>query len=138
MNILLTGGAGYIGSHTAVVLSEAGHEVVIYDNFCNSDRSVLARLEKILGKPATCIEGDIRDTVLLEKTFRQYQIQAVVHFAGLKAVGESVADPLKYYINNVIGSICLLEAMKSAGVSTIVFSSSATVYGEPRYLPYDE
>lgn len=138
MNILLTGGAGYIGSHTAVVLSEAGHEVIIYDNFYNSDRSVLARLEKILGKPLTCIEGDIRDAVLLEQTFQQYQIEAVVHFAGLKAVGESVAEPLKYYDNNVVGSICLLEAMKKTGVRTIVFSSSATVYGDPEYLPIDE
>lgn len=138
MNILLTGGAGYIGSHTAVVLSEAGHEVVIYDNFCNSDRSVLTRLEKILGKPLTCVQGDIRDTALLEKTFQQYNIEAVVHFAGIKAVGESVTDPLKYYDNNVVGSVHLFEAMKSAGVRTIVFSSSATVYGEPQYLPYDE
>lgn len=138
MNILLTGGAGYIGSHTAVVLSEAGHEVVVYDNFYNSDRSVLARLEKILGKALVCVEGDIRDTELLEKTFQQYQIEAVIHFAGLKAVGESAQDPLKYYDNNVVGSVKLLEAMKNTGVRTIVFSSSATVYGEPQYLPYDE
>lgn len=138
MNILLTGGAGYIGSHTAVVLAEAGHEVVIYDNFCSSDRSVLARLEKILGKPLACIEGDIRDTTLLEKTFQEYQIEAVIHFAGLKAVGESVTDPLRYYDNNVVGSVHLFEAMKNAGVRSIVFSSSATVYGEPQYLPYDE
>jgi UDP-glucose 4-epimerase len=138
VNILLTGGAGYIGSHTAVVLSEAGHEVIIYDNFCNSDRSVLTRLEKILGKPLTCVEGDIRNTALLEKTFEQYRIEAVIHFAGLKAVGESVADPLNYYDNNVLGSVRLFEAMKNAGLRTIVFSSSATVYGEPQYLPYDE
>lgn len=138
MNILLTGGAGYIGSHTAVVLSEAGHEVVIYDNFCNSDRSVLSRLEKILNKALTCVEGDIRDSALLEKTFQQYQIEAVVHFAGLKAVGESVTDPLKYYDNNVVGSLKLLEAMKRVGIRTIVFSSSATVYGDPEYLPVDE
>ncbi len=138
MNILLTGGAGYIGSHTAVVLSEAGHEVIIYDNFCNSDRSVLTRLKKILGKPLTCVDGDIRDTVLLEKTFQQHKIEAVIHFAGLKAVGESVIEPLKYYDNNVVGSVRLFEAMKNACVRTIVFSSSATVYGEPQYLPYDE
>jgi UDP-glucose 4-epimerase len=138
VNILLTGGAGYIGSHTAVVLAEAGHEVVIYDNFCSSDRSVLARLEKILGKPLACVEGDIRDNTLLEKTFQEYQIEAVLHFAGLKAVGESVADPLRYYDNNVVGSVHLFEAMKNAGVRSIVFSSSATVYGEPQYLPYDE
>ena len=138
MNILLTGGAGYIGSHTAVVLSEAGHEVILYDNFCNSDRSVLSRLEKILGKSLTCIEGDIRDIALLEKTFQQYQIEAVIHFAGLKSVGESVADPLKYYDNNVVGSLKLLEAMKRAGIRTLVFSSSATVYGDPEHLPIDE
>jgi UDP-glucose 4-epimerase len=138
VNILLTGGAGYIGSHTAVVLSEAGHEVVIYDNFCNSDRSVLIRLEKILGKPLTCIEGDIRDIDLLEKTFEQYHIEAVIHFAGLKAVGESVADPLKYYDNNVVGSLRLLEAMTNNGIRKLVFSSSATVYGDPEYLPIDE
>lgn len=138
MNILLTGGAGYIGSHTAVVLSEAGHEITIYDNFCNSDRYVLTRLEKILGKPLNCVEGDIRDTALLEKTFQQYHIEAVIHFAGLKAVGESVAEPLKYYDNNVVGSLKLLQAMKRAGIRIIVFSSSATVYGDPEYLPIDE
>ncbi len=138
MNILLTGGAGYIGSHTAVVLSKAGHEVTIYDNFCNSDKSVLARLEKILGGPLVCVEGDIRDKVLVEETLNKFQIQAVIHFAGLKSVGESVQEPLKYYENNVMGSICLFEAMKKTGVRTIIFSSSATVYGEPHYLPYDE
>lgn len=138
MNILLTGGAGYIGSHTAVVLSKAGHEVTIYDNFCNSDKSVLARLEKILGGPLVCVEGDIRDKVLVEETLNKFQIQAVIHFAGLKSVGESVQEPLKYYENNVVGSICLFEAMKKTGVRTIIFSSSATVYGEPHYLPYDE
>jgi len=138
VNILLTGGAGYIGSHTAVVLSKAGHEVTIYDNFCNSDKSVLARLEKILGGPLVCVEGDIRDKVLVEETLNKFQIQAVIHFAGLKSVGESVQEPLKYYENNVMGSICLFEAMKKTGVRTIIFSSSATVYGEPHYLPYDE
>lgn len=138
MNILLTGGAGYIGSHTAVVLSEVGHEVVLYDNFCNSDRSVLSRLEKILGKELVCVDGDIRDTTLLEKTLRQYKIQAVIHFAGLKAVAESVTDPLKYYDNNVMGSVNLLKAMENVGIRTIVFSSSATVYGDPEYLPIDE
>ncbi len=138
MNILLTGGAGYIGSHTAVALCDAGHEVIIYDNFCNSDRCVLTGLEKILGKPLAYIEGDIRDTALLEKTLRQYEIQAVIHFAGLKAVNESVAQPLMYYDNNVVGSLKLLEAMKKTSVRTIVFSSSATVYGDPEYLPIDE
>jgi UDP-glucose 4-epimerase len=138
MNILLTGGAGYIGSHTAVVLAEAGHEVVLLDNFCNSKKSVLDRLEKILGKTLPCIEGDVRDTALVAKVLQDYKIDAVIHFAGLKAVGESVEKPIEYYANNVQGTISLLEAMKSAKVKTLVFSSSATVYGDPQYLPVDE
>jgi len=138
LNILLTGGAGYIGSHAAVVLFEAGHEVIIYDNFCNSDRSVLLRLEKILGKSLVCVEGDIRDSIMLENTFDKYQIQAVMHFAGLKAVGESVVKPLEYYDNNVRGSLSLVDAMSKKGIRKMVFSSSATVYGEPQYLPLDE
>lgn len=138
MNILLTGGAGYIGSHTAVVLSEAGHEVLLLDNFCNSRKSVLERLQKILGKALPCIEGDVRDTSLVIKTLQDYKIDAVIHFAGLKAVGESVSNPLLYYANNVQGSISLLQAMEKVGIKTLVFSSSATVYGEPQYLPYDE
>ena len=104
MNILLTGGAGYIGSHTAVVLSQAGHEVVLLDNFCNSKHSVLKRLQKILGKKIPCIEADVRNTDLVEKVLRQYKINAVIHFAGLKAVGQSVANPILYYANNVQGS----------------------------------
>lgn len=138
MNILLTGGAGYIGSHTAVVLSEAGHEVVLLDNFCNSNPSVLDRLQKILGKALPCIEADIRDTDVVEKILREYKIDAVIHFAGLKAVGESVQNPIEYYANNVQGAISLLEAMKFANVKTLLFSSSATVYGDPQYLPIDE
>lgn len=138
MNILLTGGAGYIGSHTAVVLAEAGHEVVILDNFCNSNKSVLTRLHKIVGKELVCIEGDIRDTSLVAKVLKDHQIDAVIHFAGLKAVGESVQMPIEYFANNVQGTISLLEAMKSTGVKTLVFSSSATVYGDPQYLPIDE
>jgi UDP-glucose 4-epimerase len=138
VNILLTGGAGYIGSHTAVVLSQAGHEVVLLDNFCNSRKSVLERLEKILGKVLPCIEGDVRNTALLTKTLQDYKVDAVIHFAGLKAVGESVEKPIEYYANNVHGTISLLEAMKSANVNTLVFSSSATVYGNPQYLPIDE
>ena len=138
MNILLTGGAGYIGSHTAVVLSQAGHEVVLLDNFCNSRKSVLERLEKILGKRLPCIEADVRETDVVEKVLREYKIDAVIHFAGLKAVGESVANPVLYYANNVQGSISLLQAMQKVSVKTLVFSSSATVYGEPQYLPYDE
>ncbi len=138
MNILLTGGAGYIGSHTAVVLAKAGHHVVLLDNFCNSDKSVLTRLEKILGHSLICIEADVRDRALLVKTLSENQIDAVIHFAGLKAVGESVQLPIEYYANNVQGTISLLEAMKVAQVKKLVFSSSATVYGDPQYLPIDE
>ena len=138
MNILLTGGAGYIGSHTAVVLSQAGHEVVLLDNFCNSQKSVLERLQKILGKALPCIDADVRDTDVVEKALREYKIDAVIHFAGLKSVAESVANPVLYYANNVQGSISLLQAMQKVSIKTFVFSSSATVYGEPQYLPYDE
>ena len=138
MNILLTGGAGYIGSHTAVILSEAGHEVVLLDNFCNSRKSILERLQKILSKELPFIECDVRDTSLVSKALQDYKIDAVIHFAGLKAVGESVEKPIEYYANNVQGTISLLEAMKSTNVKTLVFSSSATVYGDPQYLPIDE
>lgn len=138
MNILLTGGTGYIGSHTSVVLTQSGHNVVLLDNFCNSDRSILDRLKKILGKAPPLIEADIRDTDVVEKGLREYKIDAVIHFAGLKAVEESVANPILYYANNVQGSISLLQAMQRVGVKYLVFSSSATVYGQPQYLPYDE
>lgn len=138
MNILLTGGTGYIGSHTAVVLANAGHSVVLFDNFCNSNRTVSNRINQIANQNIPCIQGDVRDTALLIKTLTEFKINSVIHFAGLKAVGESDQDPLKYYDNNVAGSISLLEAMKRVNVKTIVFSSSATVYGEPQYLPYDE
>lgn len=138
MNILLTGGAGYIGSHTAVVLSQTGHQVVLLDNFCNSQKKVLNQLNIILGKSLASVEGDVRDTVLVASVLRQYDIDAVIHFAGLKAVGESVQDPVKYYANNVQGSISVLQAMQEVGIKTFVFSSSATVYGEPQCLPYDE
>jgi UDP-glucose 4-epimerase len=138
MNILLTGGTGYIGSHTAATLIEAGHYVVLFDNLSNSDASVLNRLGKILNKKISFIEGDIRDTELLSKTLRRYKIEAVMHFAGLKAVGESVQDPLHYYDANVGGSISLILAMQQNKIKKVVFSSSATVYGEPHYLPYDE
>jgi UDP-glucose 4-epimerase len=138
VNILLTGGVGYIGSHTAVVLSQVGHEVVLLDNFCNSRKSVLERLQKILGRGLACIEGDVRDTALVTKILQDYKINAVVHFAGLKAVGESVEKPIEYYANNVQGTISLLQAMKLTNVKTLVFSSSATVYGDPQYLPIDE
>ena len=138
MNILLTGGAGYIGSHAAVVLTEAGHQVVILDNFCNSQRIVLERLAKMLGKVVSCVEGDIRDTALIKKTLKDYKIDAVMHFAGLKAVGESVQNPIDYFDNNVGGTISLLQAMRASNIKTLVFSSSATVYGAPQYLPLDE
>jgi UDP-glucose 4-epimerase len=138
MNILLTGGAGYIGSHTAVVLSEAGHNVVLLDNFCNSKKSILDRIETILGKSMPCIEADVRDTGFLEKVLHEFKIDAVIHFAGLKAVGESVAKPIDYYANNVQGALSLIQAMSNACVKTLIFSSSATVYGVPQYLPIDE
>ena len=138
MNVLLTGGAGYIGSHTAVALAKTGFTPVIYDNFCNSNKSVIERLEKIIGKPLIVIEGDVRDTQKLVQALSEHQIQSVIHFAGLKAVGESVSMPIEYYANNIQGTISLLQAMQKVGVKTLVFSSSATVYGEPRYLPYDE
>jgi UDP-glucose 4-epimerase len=138
MKILLTGGAGYIGSHTAVTLIEAGHEVTLFDNLSNSDSSVLQSLEKITGKKITFIEGDIRDFELLSKTLKDHKIDIVMHFAGLKAVGESAQDPTRYYDNNVGGSLSLIKAMQENAIKKIVFSSSATVYGEPQYLPYDE
>ncbi len=138
MKILVTGGAGYIGSHTCVELLAAGHEVVVFDNFSNSQTESVRRAEVISGKAITLIKGDIRDERLIERTLREEHCDAVIHFAGLKAVGESVEQPLKYYDNNVIGTCRLLSAMQSAGVNTIVFSSSATVYGDPQYLPIDE
>lgn len=138
MNILLTGGAGYIGSHAAVALSEAGHQVVLLDNFFNSRKGVLGRIKGILGKPLPCVEGDIRDTELVIKTLQDFNIDAVMHFAGLKAVGESTEKPILYYANNVQGTISLLQAMDFVNVKSLVFSSSATVYGNPQYLPIDE
>lgn len=138
MNILLTGGTGYIGSHTAVVLVEAGHKVVLFDNLSNSRRDVVDRLEKITNQSIPFVDGDVRDTSLLSKTIKDYQVDAVIHFAGLKAVGESVEKPIEYFDNNVGGTISLLEAMQENQLKTLVFSSSATVYGEPQYLPIDE
>lgn len=138
MNILVTGGAGYIGSHTCVELLQAGHEVVVFDNFSNSHPESLRRVERITGRTVSVIEGDIRDQAAIEDTLRQYQCQAVIHFAGLKAVGESVEKPLTYYDNNVIGTHRLLSAMQDCGVNILVFSSSATVYGEPQRLPLTE
>lgn len=136
MNIFVTGGAGYIGSHTCVELLESGHDVVVYDNLSNSSAESLRRVESIAGKSLTFIEGDIRDETAVSEAMRG--CDAVIHFAGLKAVGESVAKPLEYYDNNVNGTLCLLRAMQTNGIKTLVFSSSATVYGDPEKLPLSE
>lgn len=136
--ILLTGGAGYIGSHTAIALLQSGLDVVVLDNLSNSSAESLSRVEKIAGRAATFVQGDIRDRALLDFLFAEHAIDAVLHFAGLKAVGESVAQPLRYYDNNVHGSQVLLQAMADSGVFSFVFSSSATVYGEPAQMPIAE
>ena len=136
--ILVTGGAGFIGSHTCAALAAQGLPYVILDDFSNSRRSVLQRLKQITGRPQTCVEGDVRDGVLLARVLREYAIDAVIHFAGLKAVGESVREPLRYYDVNVGGTLALLAAMRAADVRTFVFSSSATVYGDPDSSPIRE
>ena len=128
--ILVTGGAGYIGSHTVLTLLQHGHDVLVLDNLCNSSAEAIHRVNRLTGKNARLIEGDIRDRALLDQILGEHPIRAVIHFAGLKAVGESVQKPLAYYDNNVGGSITLIEAMQAAGVKNLVFSSSATVYGE--------
>jgi UDP-glucose 4-epimerase len=138
MSILVTGGAGYIGSHTCVELLKAGHQVTVFDNFCNSHPESLARVERITGKTLDLVRGDVRDRAALIKALRASGATAVIHFAGLKAVGESVEKPLDYYDNNVSGTLRLLEAMNETGVKTLVFSSSATVYGDPQRLPLTE
>jgi UDP-glucose 4-epimerase len=138
MNILLTGGAGYIGSHTYVALAQAGYTPVILDNFANSHPRVIERLETITGKPVICERGDVLDSALMESLLRRHAIAGVIHFAGDKAVGESVAKPLKYYRNNIGGAVSLLEAMQAAGCEIMVFSSSATVYGDPASVPIRE
>ena len=138
MSILVTGGAGYIGSHTCVELLNAGHQVTVYDNFCNSHPESLARVERITGKKLNLVRGDVRDRAALVAALRESGADAVIHFAGLKAVGESVAEPLSYYDNNVTGTLRLLEAMEECTVKTLVFSSSATVYGDPQRLPLSE
>lgn len=138
MNILLTGGAGYIGSHVAISLLQAGHTPIIFDNFCNSSPAVSDQLNELAGKPIKIVRGDVRDADQLRALLASEAVEAVVHLAGLKAVSESVADPLTYYSNNVAGTLALLGAMEATGVRRIVFSSSATVYGEPQYLPIDE
>lgn len=136
--ILVTGGAGYIGSHTCVELLRAGHNITVFDNFCNSHPESLERVQRITGKRFRFIRDDIRDRGALVTALRESGAQSVIHFAGLKAVGESVQQPLSYYDNNVVGSMRLLEAMGICGVKTLVFSSSATVYGDPQRLPLTE
>ena len=136
--ILVTGGAGYIGSHTCIALHEAGYDIVVYDNLSNSSREAIERVSKLIDQPIEFVEGDIRDTDLLKQVFAEHQFFGVIHFAGLKAVGESVAKPLLYYNNNVSGTIALLEVMREADVKNLVFSSSATVYGDPESLPINE
>lgn len=136
--VLVAGGAGYIGSHTVVELVNAGYEPVILDNFCNSSKECIGRLETILKRKLEWVEVDLLDQAALDAVFKKYKFEAVMHFAGLKAVGESTAKPLSYYHVNVTGALHLLEAMKAHGVTKFIFSSSATVYGDPQYLPLDE
>jgi len=136
--VLVTGGAGYIGSHTCVELSEAGYDFVVYDNLSNSSQEALRRVEEITGKAVKFVKGDIRDRAKLQETFDAYDIDAVIHFAGLKAVGESVEQPLRYYDNNICGTVALCEVMEANGCKNIVFSSSATVYGDPHTTPIKE
>ena len=138
MKILVTGGAGYIGSHTCIELINAGYDVVVVDNLCNSSKESLKRVEKIVGKEVKFYEADIRDAEAMTKIFAEEDIFAVIHFAGLKAVGESVAKPLEYYDNNITGTLVLCDAMRKAGVKNIIFSSSATVYGDPAFIPITE
>jgi UDP-glucose 4-epimerase len=138
MNVLVTGGMGYIGSHTCIQMIEAGMTPVIFDNLYNSKKSVLKRVEQVTGVAPSFIEGDIRDKQALVAVMKAHQINAVIHFAGLKAVGESVEKPLEYYDNNVNGTLVLVDAMREVGVKSIVFSSSATVYGDPASVPITE
>ncbi len=138
MAILVTGGAGYIGSHTLIELHNAGLEFIVYDNLSNASRESLKRVEHIIGREIPFIEGDIRDREKLRELFNRYKIDSVIHFAGLKAVGESVEKPLEYYDNNIVGTLRLLEVMREFGAKSILFSSSATVYGEPESMPIKE
>lgn len=138
MKILVTGGMGYIGSHTVVELLTAGHEVIVIDNLSNADPSVQQRVAQITGRAFEFFEADIRDRPVMESVFAQHKFDSVIHFAGLKAVGESVAQPLRYYDNNFVGSVVLLETMAKFGVKSLVFSSSATVYGDPASVPIYE
>lgn len=138
MTIMVTGGAGYIGSHTCVELISNGYSIVIFDNFCNSQTEVLNRIERITGVSPAVVHGDVRDRDLLKTTMVKYRCDSVIHFAGLKSVADSVAHPLEYYDNNVVGTLRLVQAMQDADVHNLVFSSSATVYGEPISLPLKE
>ncbi|MFC5081087.1 UDP-glucose 4-epimerase [Vibrio thalassae] len=138
MNVLVTGGAGYIGSHTCVQLIEAGMTPVIFDNLYNAKAAVLDRIEKVAGKRPEFIQGDVRDKSALVAALKTHDIHSVIHFAGLKAVGESVEKPLEYYDNNVNGTLVLVDAMRAVGVKHLVFSSSATVYGDPASVPITE
>lgn len=138
MNILLCGGAGYIGSHTAIELDKAGHSVVVVDNLVNSNPESLRRVGKIIGKEIPFYKADVRDAEALDKIFKENKIDAVIHFAGLKAVGESVEKPLEYYHNNMTGTFILMDVMRKNGVKNIIFSSSATVYGDPAIIPITE
>ncbi|MGF1681203.1 UDP-glucose 4-epimerase GalE [Photobacterium minamisatsumaniensis] len=138
MKVLVTGGMGYIGSHTCVQMIEAGLEPVILDNLCNSKDAVLTRINDLTGTTPVFYQGDIRDREILGQIFSEQKIDSVIHFAGLKAVGESVEKPLEYYDNNVHGTLMLVDAMQSAGVNSLVFSSSATVYGDPTEVPINE
>ncbi|BFU78230.1 UDP-glucose 4-epimerase GalE [Arcobacter sp. 15-2] len=138
MSILITGGAGYIGSHTLVELAKASYDFIVYDNLSNSSVESIKRVEKIVGQTISFIHGDIRDTDTLKKVFTNHQIDSVIHFAGLKAVGKSVQNPLDYYDNNIVGTLRLLEVMEEFDCKKIVFSSSATVYGDPKTTPIKE
>lgn len=138
MKILVTGGAGFIGSHTCVELLESGYDVVVVDNLCNSSEKSLERVEQITGKKVTFYKADILDREALNKIFEAEKVDAVIHFAGLKAVGESVQKPLEYYQNNITGTLILTDVMRNHGVKNIIFSSSATVYGNPKFIPITE
>lgn len=138
MRILVTGGAGYIGSHTCVELLNLGYEVVVVDNLCNSSEESLKRVEQITGKKPIFYQADLLDKEALEQIFAKEPVDAVIHFAGLKAVGESVAKPLEYYHNNITGTLILCDVMRNHGVKKIIFSSSATVYGDPAFVPITE
>ena len=137
-HILVTGGAGFIGSHTLVELLNNGHDVIVIDNLSNASKISLERVREITGKDILFYEADIRDRAVLDRIFEEHPIDAVIHFAGLKAVGESVAKPIEYYDNNLVGTLVLLEAMRDHGVKKLIFSSSATVYGTPEQLPLTE